>query len=537
MDVRTGAPLSARELPALLERVHGALTDRRDVLDDLNVFPVPDGDTGTNMTLTVRAALQELRDTDAASGVQRSRDVIRGAIRGARGNSGVILSQVIRAVVEELTGHHEVDAATYARALTKARTLAYDAVAEPVEGTILTAISAAADAAEAAVRGGASLVDASARTCAAVADAVTRTLDQLEVLRAAGVVDAGARGFEVVLAAVHGHLTGEDPAVHLDEPAHAERQRDDRCHGSLVHPFEVQYLLDAHDDVAPVLRRALEGLGDSVVVVAAGGLLNVHVHTGQVGPAIEAGLDHGRPSSIEVTHFGDQMAARAAASHTAVGAVAVLSGAGITAIARTMQAVVIDGASGSLPPVADLLAAIVDVSAHQVVVLPGHRNVLSAAQQAADVAQREHGSTVRVLESAVTPPSVLAALAVLDPDGDPGATMDDMAAAAAAVRAGEVVAAIRAADTPVGSVRAGQFLGVADRDVVAVDDDPVAVLRAVLHHLDAAAAEILTLLVGADVKDDEAEAVTTLLADAAPSADVEVIAAGQRPSRYWVGVE
>jgi dihydroxyacetone kinase-like predicted kinase len=202
-----------------------------------------------------------------------------------------------------------------------------------------------------------------------------------------------------------------------------------------------------------------------------------------------------------------------------------------------MQAVVIDGASGSLPPVADLLAAIVDVSAHQVVVLPGHRNVLSAAQQAADVAQREHGSTVRVLESAVTPPSVLAALAVLDPDGDPGATMDDMAAAAAAVRAGEVVAAIRDADTPVGSVRAGQFLGVADRDVVAVDDDPVAVLRAVLHHLDAAAAEILTLLIGADVKDDEAEAVTTLLADAAPNADVEIIAAGQRPSRYWVGVE
>ena len=532
-----GAPLSARELPALLERVHDALTDRRSVLDDLNVFPVPDGDTGTNMTLTVRAALQELNDSASVSGVQRSRDVIRGAIRGARGNSGVILSQVIRAVVEELTGHSQIDAATYARALSEARTLAYEAVAEPVEGTILTAIAAAAAAAAAAVDDGADLITASSQTCTAVAEAVSRTHEQLEVLRDAGVVDAGARGFEVVLAAVHGHLTGEDPPVVLDAPAHAERQRDDRCHGSLTHPFEVQYLLDADDEVARVLRRVLEQLGDSVVVVAAGGLLNVHVHTGNVGAAIEAGLDHGRPSNIQVTHFGDQMSARAAASHTAVGAVAVLSGAGALSLAGSMQAVVVEGAAGSLPPVADLLVAISGVQAHHVVVLPGHRNVVPAARQAADLARADQGLQVRVMESAVTPPAVLAALAMLDPDADPDATIADMVDAAGAVRAGEVTAALRAADTPIGAVRGGQFLAIAAGDVVAAHDDPVAALRSVMGHLDAAGAEILTLLVGGDVGGDEHEQVVGLIEELAPAAEAEIIAAGQRPSRYWVGVE
>jgi len=532
-----GAPLSARELPALLGRVHDALTDRRSVLDDLNVFPVPDGDTGTNMTLTVRAALQELNDMASVSGMQRSRDVIRGAIRGARGNSGVILSQVIRAVVEELTGHAQIDAATYARALREARTLAYEAVAEPVEGTILTAIAAASEAAEAAVEDGADLITASARTCAAVAEAVSRTHDQLEVLRIAGVVDAGARGFEVVLAAVHGHLTGLDPPVVLDAPAHAERHRDDRCHGSLAHPFEVQYLLDADDDVARVLRRHLEQVGDSVVVVAAGGLLNVHVHTGDVGAAIEAGLGHGRPSNIEVTHFGDQMAARAAASHTAVGAVAVLSGAGLRSIAGSLQAVVVDGAAGSLPPVAAVLEAIGAVQAHRVVVLPGHRNILPAARQAAEMARADRGLQVRVIESAVTPPAVLAALAVLDPDADPDATIAEMADAADAVRAGEVTAALRAADTPIGAVREGQFLAIAVGDVVAVHDDPVVALRVVLDHLDAAGAEILTLLVGGDVRGAERDQLDVLVEELAPSAEAEIIAAGQRPSRYWVGVE
>ncbi len=534
---RPGAPLSARELPDLLERVHAALTARRDVLDDLNVFPVPDGDTGTNMVLTVRSGLTALRDAQPASGAELSREVIRGAIRGARGNSGVILSQVIRAVVEELTGHHEVDAATYARALGHARELAYEAVAEPVEGTILTAITAAARQARAAADEGFDLPRASAWTCDAVARAVAATPDQLAVLREAGVVDAGARGFEVVLAAVHGHLTGDEPEVHLDAPTHGERRRETGCHGSRDNPFEVQYLLDAPDDRAPVIRRALEQLGDSVVVVAAGGLLNVHVHTARIGPAIEVGLGHGRPSNIHVVHFDEQIAQRAAASHAAIGAVTVLQGPGLISAVTSRHVEVVEGAAGRLPSVAQLLDAIERVTAHAVVLLPGHRNAIPTAMQAAELARGDGGREVEVVVEAVTPPAVLAGLAVLDPEGTLADVCATIAEAAGAVRTGEVVAAVRDADTPIGTVRAGQPLAVVDGEVVTACEDPVTALGSVADAMELKRAELVTLLVGAEVGVDERAAAVEVIEAAAPDAELEVVDAGHRPSRYWIGAE
>jgi DAK2 domain fusion protein YloV len=539
---RRGSPLAVRELPALFERLHGSLAARRHVIDDLNVFPVPDGDTGTNMTLTVRAGLEALQaaptvDEDAA------RATIRGALRGARGNSGVILSQVVRAVVEVITSRPRMDATTYAQALSRARDLAYDAVAEPVEGTILTVIAAAAEAATVAAEDGHDLIETSRRTCVATAAAVEATTDQLDVLRHAGVVDAGGRGFEVLLAAVHGHLTGQAPPVREDQVPVRDRDATGGCAPSLHAPYEVQYLLDADDEVAGPLRRDLERLGESVVVVAAGGLLNVHIHTAEVGPAIEAALDHGRPSSIEVVHLGDQVAARRAAATPRVplGVVAVLDGPGLQTIAREQSAVVVDGTAGRLPSVADLLDAVAAAHAIQVVLLPGHRNAVASALRVAEVmaSDTEHDPDlppVVVVDTAVSPPAVLAALAVVDPDGSPPQVVTDVRAAAAAVRAGEVVAAVRDASTPMGQVRSGQPLAVADGRVVAVEDDPIAALEAVMVALDADHAELVTLLVGAEVEDDERDEVSALV-HSWGDAEVEVVEAGLRPARYWVGVE
>ena len=541
MEPGVGAPLVARELPALLARVHAALASRRDIIDDLNVFPVPDGDTGTNMTLTVRAGLEALEATRPAPGAELSRAVVRGALRGARGNSGVILSQVVRAVVEVVTGHSEVDARLYAQALARARDLAYEAVADPVEGTILTVVAAAADAARRAVAGGCDLVATSAQVCAATAAAVELTRDQLEVLRAAGVVDAGARGFEVLVAAVHGHLTGEDPPVRLDDAPAPYELEPGGCQPTLAHPFEVQYLLDADDEDAAPLRSRLEQLGDSVVVVAAGGLLNIHVHTDEIGPAIEAGLDFGRPSDIEVVHFGDQMAARAvdrAAGRppASIGAVAVLSGGGATGIARDLGAVVVEGTAGELPSVADLLDAAGRVDAARVVILPGHLNAVATARTAVDVSVAEGGRELDVVEAAATPPAVLAALAMLDAQADAQGVLADMRAAAKAVRSGEVVAAVRDADTPVGKVERGQWLALADGQLVNVSEDPVLVLEHVCTALGAADAEVVTLMLGADATEAERTRARELI-DRLAAGDVEVVDAGQRPARFWVGVE
>ncbi|MFA9431319.1 DAK2 domain-containing protein [Egicoccus sp. AB-alg2] len=530
-----GAPLAAAELPALLERVHAALAARRDTIDDLNVFPVPDGDTGTNMTSTVRAGLDALRAAADTPPRQQAEAVIRGAVRGARGNSGVILSQVIRAVVEVVSHERAVDAPLYARALQRARELAYEAVAEPVEGTILTVLARAADSAQLAAGAGADLVETSARVLAATREAVERTREQLAVLRDAGVVDAGARGFEVLLAAVHGHLTGEDPppVQEAPHPPHGTAA----CDAPLDHRFEVQYLLDAADEAAAPLRRRLEVLGDSVVVVAAGGLLNVHVHTDDVGAAIEEGLRFGTPSDIEVTHFGDQIAAnRAARPRRRVGAVAVLHGDGLAALAERAGATVVSGRAGALPSVADLLNAVGTVDAEQVLLLPGHRNAVASAHQAAAVSVAEGGRPLEVVESAASPPAVLAALAVLDPTAPAEQAVTDVRAAAAAVRAGEVVAAVRDADTPIGAVRTGQWLGVVEGRVVLADDDPLAVLSTVCERLDVPAAELVTLLVGAGVDADEREGATSLVGNAA-TGELEVVDAGQRPARFWVGVE
>ncbi len=532
-----GAPLAARELPSLFARVHAALADRREAIDDLNVFPVPDGDTGTNMTLTVRAGLDALHAARPATPPELAIAVIRGAIRGARGNSGVILSQVLRAVVEVVTGHRHVDAGLYASALRRARDLAYEAVAEPVEGTILTALSVAADAAAAAVARGADLVAASAAACQATAEAVERTRDQLDVLTEAGVVDAGARGFEILLAAVHGHLSGHAPEVRLDPPRRHASAIEDGCHASTLEPFEVQYLLDADDEAAPELRRELEQLGDSVVVVAAGGLLNVHVHTARIGAALEAGLAHGRASDIEVVHLGDQIAARTAARPpAALGAVAVLDGAGAATLARRLGAVVVDGGAGALPSVADLLQAVQRVHAERVLLFPGHRNAVTTAVAAAEVASLESGPTVDVVAGAVTPPAVLAGLAVCDASGVPEVVVAEVRAAADGVRAGEVVGAVKDARTPVGDVTLGQPLAIADGVVVGATATWQQALGALCDALLDGDAELVTMLCGAALSPEECEEAAAFLR-ARTSAELETVAAGCRGSILWVGVE
>ncbi|MEX1177698.1 MAG: DAK2 domain-containing protein [Nitriliruptor sp.] len=535
-----GSPLGAAELPALLERVHVALSRQRERIDELNVFPVPDGDTGTNMTLTVRAGLEALQDGPYPDAAAAGHAVTRGALRGARGNSGVILSQILRAVIDVIAGHREVDAALYAQALERARELAYEAVGRPVEGTILTVVAVAAAEAGAAAADGDDLVATSARTCAAAHDAVAATREQLDVLRDAGVVDAGARGFEVLLAAVHAHLTGEEPEAAQDHADVATGPFHDACeHGSLEYRFEVQYLLDAADDVAAGLRDRLELLGDSVVVVAGGDLLNVHVHTDDVGAAIEEGLALGHPSEITVTHFGDQIAARRAGAPLAkVGVVAVVSGGGVHAMAASLGATTIEGAAGRLPSVADVLNACGDVRAETLIVLPGHPNAVPTARQAAAVAVAEGGRPFEVIDAASTLPAVLAALAVFDPQAAAETAVAELGATAATVRCGEVVPAVRDADTPIGHVSEGQPLSVVDGEVVTAAHDALEALAVTCEHLDTAGAELVTLLLGREVSGDEARRAEQVVRDRLGDAtELTVIDAGHHPARYTVGVE
>jgi uncharacterized protein len=294
-----------------------ALVEARDEIDALNVYPVPDGDTGTNLALTMRAIADSVREASGAPLGALAGAVARAALMGAKGNSGVILSQLVRGFAEIVGGEgppvEAVDGALLARALDRAADAARSAVTEPVEGTILTVARAAADAATRAAHDGGPLVSSvaeSARDGAVIA--LAKTTEQLPSLAAAGVVDAGAKGLVVLLDALVGVLDGSGPSQSGYDvpPPIVDRSalRDAREQGSPEFAFEVMYLLDASDDVIDDLRGSLSVLGDSIVVAGGDGIWRVHVHVNDVDAAVAAGGSVGRPHRIEVTHFATQVA-------------------------------------------------------------------------------------------------------------------------------------------------------------------------------------------------------------------------------------
>jgi uncharacterized protein len=536
----------AADLSALLGTLLATLTAARDEVDALNVFPVPDGDTGTNLVQTVQAASDAVQRVHGGTAAQVALAAGRGALRGATGNSGVIFSQVIRALTETL-GDEPLGTPGLLAFLARARDLAYEAVAEPAPGTILTAMDAAVEGAARAMGQDLPLPAALEEVARFVGVAVADSRDVLEANRVAGVVDAGARGFEVAVEAFRVFVEGREvPVFHPPPVRRTDGPFVPRESGSLEYAFEVQYLLHAPDEVAPGLRLDLEMLGDSVVVVACGGLLNVHVHTNDIGAALEAGLDRGRPSRVEVTSFADQLAGRVSGGpvdrpeplqrddRPAVGYVAVLPGPGLHALARDLGAVPVAGAAGALPNVADILDAVGECRAREIVVLPGNPNVVPTARQASAVSEAEGGRTLHVVDTVTSVPAVLAVLATASRDD---LDLDALGTTGREVRAGEVVTAVRDADTPLGPVREGQWLAVAGGDVIGAADEPLTALGVLLGRLDGATGEVVTLVAGADVPADERTDAVALVAAHAVHAEVELVDGGQRPARWIVGVE
>lgn len=535
--------ITAADLPGLLDRVRAALQAAREEVDALNVFPVPDGDTGTNLLATVQSAVEGLAGTASDDPVEAQvRAASRGALRGAAGNSGVIFSQVVRALAEGLV-EDDLTPARLAQVLDRARTLSYDAVAEPLAGTILTAMDAAADAAADAVDEP-ELVGVVRLVVAAVGEAVAASRDVLEANRRAGVVDAGARGFEVALDGILAFLEGRDfDGAH---PPPIRRPRGDRVSresGSRAYAYEVQYLLEADDEVAGPMRAALEEIGDSVVVVACGGLLNVHVHTNEVEAAMAAGRVHGEPSQVHVTPFDDlDDPDRPATSgpeapdaeRDVVGFVVVAPGAGLARLAREAGVVVVEGRAGDLPSVATVLNAVGTVDADEIVLLPCHPNVVPTMHQASSVSVAEGGRPLHVVEEADSLPAALAVLAVAGRDE---LDLSSWAEVAGHVRAGEVVPAVRDAQTPLGHVRDGQQLAVVGGVVVAAEDDVVDAIAAVVDACVDDATEVVTLVVGAEVDDDERRRVHDRVEQLAPHVDLEVVDGEQRPARWILGAE
>lgn len=531
-----------------------ALAGAREEIDALNVYPVPDGDTGTNMYLTISAARDAFRE--AVNGhPEADRDPVlaamaRGALLGARGNSGVILSEMLGAIARRIAESttEERTAAVMADALHRATEASYAAVGVPVEGTMLTVTRAASDAARArAAQPDTRARDVFTAAAAAAREALAHTPEQLAVLRDAGVVDAGGRGICVILDAAETALTGRRPVAvasplgqhqipipHTPRPAAAGDLSADGP------AYEVMYLLDADDHHIPDLRATLGGLGDSLVVVGGDGLWNVHVHVDDVGAAIEAGIEAGRPHRVRVTHFAEQVAAHAQAQaapdqRAGRSIVAVAAGPGLQSLFEEAGATVVSGGPGRRPSTGQILAAITACGASEVVVLPNDPDSVRVAQIAARTAEADHGLRVEVIPTQAQVQG-LAAMAVHEPGRGFDHDVLEMTATARHARHGAVTIASRQAMTMAGPCEPGDVLGVIEGDFAVVGSDLYDVATGVLGRLLAGGGELVTLVAG-EGSDGLAERAAAWIDHEHPHVDVVVYDGGQERYPLLLSVE
>jgi len=526
------------------QRALAGLGEARADIDALNVFPVPDGDTGTNLYLTMESACLSVEEAWTAEGgspevATTTRAMSLGALMGARGNSGVILSQILRGTSEVLGSLPDgsvLDGEAVHRLLSRAADLGYEAVARPVEGTILTVARAAAESAGALLASGTS--DAAAVVAAAAEgarDALARTPSMLESLRLAGVVDAGGRGLVVVLDALAESVSGvrrvgADDVWRAPVPRPVDAEATHHYGGPA---YEVMYLLAAEDAAVPSLRSELDSLGDSLVVVGGDGLWNVHVHVDDAGAAVEAGMRAGRPYRIRITHLEPVVSATRELDTRAL--VAVSHGPGVAELLERAGVGIVPAKARQRPSTAELLDAIRLTHAAEVVVLPSDKDTRGVAEAAAEQARQE-GVRVSVIPTRSIV-QTLAAVAV----HDPGMRFDDdvvaMTRAAGATRYGAVTIASRAALTTVGPCQEGDILGLVDGDIVIVGSDLVSVVQGILTGMLAVGGELVTIVLGADAGPELREGLPAWLAEQHPLAEVLVHDGGQPLWPVIVGVE
>ena len=529
-----------------------ALAARRAEIDGLNVFPVPDGDTGTNMYFTLDQALDSVRAEHESTGAPVTLDVeaaamSRAALMAARGNSGVILSQLIRGVSEVVTqeGLTEVGPGAVARAMAKGASRARESVVRPQEGTILSVAEATATEAARLAGAGADLAELSRGCVEAARSALARTPEQLEVLARAGVVDAGGAGFLLFVEALDQvvHEIGRQTRFAVDEfilnpslerrPEWSERRDAGEVeveeHDGPA--YEVMYLLDDLDEPRlGRLRADLDTIGDSVVVSSAVDVSHVHVHTDDIGAALEAGLAHALPRRVAVT----LLETMAPAPRVGLSVVACAAGTGIAAVLEEAGAATVASGPGHRASAGELVSAIRAAGTQEVILLPNDRDTRMAADAAARAVAGE-GLTVHVVASG-TAIQGLAALAVFDPGLTATQNVVAMTHAAAATQHGAVTVAVKEGLTSGGPCRIGDVLGVVSGDITIVGSDFDEVAWQVLDAITGLGAELVTLVHGQDLPAGALERLTDRLGHR-PGMEVEVIDGGQPHYPLLLGAE
>jgi len=528
-------------------------------INRLNVYPVPDGDTGTNMARTLDAVVAEM-DQAPAEIEPTCRAISHGSLMGARGNSGVILSQILRGMAGKLSTRATNTATEVAEALSAASSAAYQAVMRPIEGTILTVVREASEAAKVSAAEGATLGATLRAARDAGRAALDRTPEMLPVLKDAGVVDAGGAGFLLLLDAALNVVDGEpmpeaesaEEAARLDGASgvsadsvmmRAPDEHDESTVADLR--YEVMYFLHLEDGRIESFKSDWSAIGDSIVVVGGDGLWNCHIHTNDIGAAIEAAIDvGGRPKQIRVTDLFEEVAERHAiidgqraaaglpALTTAV--VAVCSGSGLEELFGQLgvQGIVTGGQTLN-PSTAEMLDAVEHVNARQVIVLPNNKNIIPVAEQL-DALTARH---VRVVPTR-SMPEALAALVVYDPEASVEENFASMSSAISQMSTGEITRAVRSTNSEVGPVTEGDWIGlVRNEGIVAVSGTLEGATVSLVRHLLSEGGEILTVIEGSDAQESVTRSISALLAAEYPDVQIECHRGGQPLYPYLFGIE
>jgi len=514
------------------------LTVNRDEVDALNVFPVPDGDTGTNMLLTLQSAVEDIRDLDEPDLSRMAKRASHGALMGARGNSGVILSQIFRGFSVGVGNRQQVDAAGLARAFREGADVAYRAVVKPTEGTMLTVARAAAAGALASAVTSSDLTEVVRAAADAAAAAVEMTPEQLPILKQAGVIDAGGYGLQIILEGFLKRLRGEALST-FEKPAAKHARPKDVAAPESGWGYCTEFVINGDHLPLDDVRKEIVRHGESALVVGDDSAIKVHVHTHEPAVVIGYASGVGRLSRLKVDDMSAQHhrlqgeAARRPSSSKHLAVVAVASGDGFRRILESLGVdSVVTGGQTMNPSTQDILAAVESVPSNDVLILPNNGNVIMAAQQVTELSRKR----VRVVPSRSLPQGI-AALFAFDFSADLEANANTMSHALGQVQTIEVTRAVRATEVDGLKIGEGDVIGLLNDHIVAAGNSAADVVDTVLARLNPGDVQAVTIYAGAGAPDVEQEALVGSVGRRFPNASVELLSGDQSLYPYVVAVE
>ena len=539
--------INGADLRRMIISAAAAIEINKQALNDLNVFPVPDGDTGTNMSMTINAAAADLRKADDPDLGQAAKVAASAMLRGARGNSGVILSLLFRGISKKLKGCETADGVLWAEALQEGVDAAYKAVMKPAEGTILTVSRLGAAAAREAAAENNFIEFVHEAAIAEAKVALADTVNQNPVLKKAGVVDAGGKGWLVALEAMLSSLQGDDVIVPEGMAAADVKESanfDDFNTEDITFTYCTEFIIQRENDLDPEkLREFLSSLGDSLVLVDDEEIIKVHVHTNDPGKALHEAIDYGSFVTVKIENMRlqhtekvmseQELAPQIAEPEKALGVVSVCAGDGLADVFMNLGVdQIISGGQTMNPSTQDILEAVNKVPAETVFVLPNNKNIIMAAEQVDALTPKN----VIVIPSKTVPQGVTAMLG-FNPEGSIEENTEALTEALGTVDTMQITYAARNSDFDGYDIHEGDYLALYGNQLFGTSTDIKVLLKSLAEKVRDDGKEYVTIYYGADVKEKHAQKAADLFADICPNADVNLLNGGQPVYYYLISAE